>query len=143
MDQDELNGAVALGSAIAQGLLRQGVAFCAALPTAEGLELCEIRTQSDFARCMDWWLSYPIPENPGASLQAFLAQHWEGYFTRLLLLTAGPCDLDLTGLDGRIGLTVVSAVNASAPATAEMSPTTTMVELPTHPDRQEVWRVVC
>ena len=143
VDQDELNGAVALGSAIAQGLLRQGVAFCAALPTAEGLELCEIRTQSDFARCMDWWLSYPIPENPGASLQAFLAQHWEGYFTRLLLLTAGPCDLDLTGLDGRIGLTVVSAVNASAPATAEMSPTTTMVELPTHPDRQEAWRVVC
>lgn len=143
VDQDELNGAVALGSAIAQGLLRQGVAFCAALPTAEGLELCEIRTQSDFARCMDWWLSYPIPENPGASLQAFLAQHWERYFTRLLLLTAGPCDLDLTGLDGRIGLTVVSAVNASAPATAEMSPTTTMVELPTHPDRQEAWRVVC
>lgn len=143
VDQDELNGAVALGSAIAQGLLRQGVAFCAALPTAEGLELCEIRTQSDFARCMDWWLSYPIPENPGASLQAFLAQHWEGYFTRLLLLTAGPCDLDLTGLDGQIGLTVVSAVNASAPATAEMSPTTTMVELPTHPDRQAVWRVVC
>ena len=143
VDQDELNGAVALGSAIAQGLLRQGVAFCAALPTAEGLELCEIRTQSDFARCMDWWLSYPIPENSGASLQTFLAQHWEGYFTRLLLLTAGPCDLDLTGLDGRIGLTVVSAVNASAPATAEMSPTTTMVELLTHPDRQEAWRVVC
>ena len=136
-------GTLALGSAIAQGLLRQGVAFCAALPTAEGLELCEIRTQSDFARCMDWWLSYPIPENPGASLQAFLAQHWEGYFTRLLLLTAGPCDLDLTGLDGRIGMTVVSAVNVSAPATAEMSPTTTMVELPTHPDRQEAWRVVC
>lgn len=101
VDQDELNGAVALGSAIAQGLLRQGVAFCAALPTAEGLELCEIRTQSDFARCMDWWLSYPIPENPGASLQAFLAQHWEGYFTRLLLLTAGPCDLDLTAWTAR------------------------------------------
>ena len=140
---EELNGAVALGSAIAQGLLRQGVAFCAALPTAEGLELCEIRSQSDFAHFMDWWLSYPIPEYPGASLQSFLAQHLEGYFTRLLLLTAGPCDLELTGLDGQIGLTVVSAVDTAAPTTAEMSPTTTMVELPAHPDRQEVWRVVC
>ena len=141
--QEELNGAVALGSAIAQGLLRQGVAFCAALPTAEGLELCEIRSQSDFLRCMDWWLSYPIPEVPGAALQAFLAQHLEGHFTRLLLLTAGPCDLELTGLDGQIGLTVVSAVDAAAPATVEMSPTTTMVELPARPDRQAVWRVVC
>ncbi len=143
ISQDELNGAVAFGSAIAQGLLRQGVAFCAALPTQEGVELCEIRSQSDFARSMDWWLSSPIPENAGAGLQAFLAQHLENHFTRLLLLTAGPCDLELTGLDGQIGLTVVSAVDATAPTTAEMSPTTTMVELPTHPGRQEVWRVVC
>ena len=113
-DPAECNAAVAYGAAVGAQLLRQGAGFCMAVPGAQGLDLCEVRTPREYQQMITRWLSCPVQENTGDALRYFLLEHYESQFTRLLILSAGAYTPDQTKLDGRIGVTVLRAVRGAA-----------------------------
>lgn len=141
--QKELNAAVAIAASIGEQLIRRGVPFCTVVPTKNGVELFEVRDERAFHELMPRWLSFPVQETDGAGLQYFMMEHLDQYFTRLLIFSAGPYEQDLTGLDNRIGVLVLSAISGIKTARVEGSGSCDMMELPTEQDINEVYRVVC
>ena len=70
-------------------------------------------------------------------------EHLDRYFTRLLIFSAGHYEQDLSGLDSRIGVLVLSAVSGIKTARMEGSGSCGIMELPAEQDINEVYRVVC
>ena len=141
--QQELNAAAAVAASIGEQLIRRGVPFCAVVPTRNGVELFEVRSERDFHELMPRWLSFPVQETDGSGLQYFIMEHLDQYFTRLLIFSAGRYEQDLGGLDSRIGVLVLSTVSGIKTARMESSGSCDIMELPAEQDINEVYRVVC
>lgn len=142
VSREEINTAVAFGTAIGEQLLRLGCAFCMAVPAKHGLHLCEVRNRRDFRQMMVQWLSTPIPEQSGQALQYFVTEHMEQQFTRLLVLSAGAYQQNLNVLNGQIGSIVVS-VRADLQALAtSVNGNYEMIEIPVE-KRDELYRIIC
>ena len=141
--QQELNAAVAIASAIAGQLIRRGVPFCTVVPTKQGVERFEVCTERDFHELLPRWLSFPVQETGGSGLRYFVMEHLDRYFTRLLIFSAGHYEQELSGLDSRIGVLVLSAVSGIKTARVEGSGSCGIMELPAEQDINEVYRVVC
>ena len=139
----ERNGAAALCVSVAEELLRQGMAFCMAIPTPSGLELCEVRSEQDLERALSEWLSIQIRPESGDGLEFFLSEHLEQHFTRLLIVSAGWYVRDVSSLEKQIGVTVISAVDAPNAVYASMGSNCQVAELPADPSRKETFRVIC
>lgn len=139
----ERNGAAALCVSVAEELLRQGMAFCMAIPTPSGLELCEVRSEQDLERALSEWLSIQIRPESGDGLEFFLSEHLEQHFTRLLIVSAGWYVRDVSSLENQIGVTVISAVDAPNAVYASMGSSCQVAELPADPSRKETFRVIC
>lgn len=107
---EEINTAVAIGAAVCEALVRHGLTVGAVLPGEHGVYIREISNRQDMARMMSEWLSTPVFEKSGSSLQYFMHEHLEQYFTRLLILSSGHYGSLPAGLEERIGVTVVSTV---------------------------------
>ena len=142
---EELNAAVAVVTAVGEQLLAQNTPFCLAVPTRQGLQLWEVRSQRRLHQLLPQWMSIRISRTGGVGLQYFQTDHLEQHFTRLVLLSAGRYGQDITGLDRRIGISVVSTVHTQqAPAYAAVGATSAAALLPTRPqNRDESWRVLC
>ena len=142
-DAVECNAAVAYGAAIGGQLLRRGAGFCMAIPSANGLELCEVRTPREYQQMITHWLSCPVQETAGDGLRYFLMEHLDTQFTRLLILTAGESSPVLTRMDGRIGVTVLHTV-CNAPQThTTLGPTSESVIVPAEADSTDTCRLLC
>ena len=141
--QEELNAAVAVSAAIGEQLIRRGVPLCCVLPTKNGVELFEVRSEQDFHELLPRWLSFPVQETDGSGLQYFIMEYLDQYFTRLLIFSAGHYEQDLNGLDSRIGVLVLSTVSGIRTARMEGNGSCDIMELPTKQDTNEVYRVVC
>ena len=128
---------------VAEELLRQGMAFCMAIPTPSGLELCEVRSEQDLERALSEWLSIQIRPESGDGLEFFLSEHLEQHFTRLLIVSAGWYVRDVSSLENQIGVTVISAVDAPNAVYASMGSSCQVAELPADPSRKETFRVIC
>lgn len=105
---DELNSAAALTAALGAQLLQKRVSFCFAIPGKQGLLLQEVRDQREYQRLLTQWMGAAIPGQSGVGLHVFLSEHLQQYFTRLLIVSAGKYGQDISGLEKRIGVTVVS-----------------------------------
>ena len=92
-------------------LVQQHITFSAAVPTRNGLEIYEVRTQKDFQQMLMHWMCFPLQQTEGAGMRYFLTQQMDRQYARLVLLTAGPYTASLKPLEGRIGTTVISAVS--------------------------------
>lgn len=141
--QQELNAAVAIASSVAERLIRRGVPFCTVVPTKQGIERFEVCTERDFHELLPRWLSFPVQETGGSGLRYFVMEHLDRYFTRLLIFSAGRYEQDLSGLDSRVGVLVLSAVSGIKTVRVEGSGSCSIMELPTEQDINEVYRVVC
>ena len=141
--QQELNAAVAIASSVAERLIRRGVPFCTVVPTKQGIERFEVCTERDFHELLPRWLSFPVQETGGSGLRYFVMEHLDRYFTRLLIFSAGRYEQDLSGLDSRVGVLVLSAVSGIKAARVEGSGSCSIMELPAEQDTNEVYRVVC
>ncbi len=141
---EELVRAVSVTVALGEGLLRQGTAFCMAIPTPQGLELHEVRSTRAFARLIPRWMGARIPAEGGLGLHLFQTEHLESHFTRLLVVSAGKYAQDPGGLDRRIGVTVVSCDGTlRAPVYTALGPVWESVALPAQPGAGESFRIIC
>lgn len=139
---EEINTAVAFGTAIGEQLLRLGCAFCMAVPGKNGLQLCEVRDRRDLRRMLMVWMSSPIPEYSGQALQYFITEHLEEYFTRLLILSAGVYQQNLNMLSGQIGTTVISARADLDTLISSVSGSCEMIDIPVD-KTEEMYRIIC
>lgn len=138
----EVNKAVGIGAAVGRQLIMKGVPFCIAFPDERGLHLTEIRNKSDYQKMLSQWLALRVQENSGDGLKYFTMEHMEKYFTRLLILSAGKYDQNLTLLDGKIGITVLNAASDRETVYASRNGTCQIVEIPAD-NKKDTYRIVC
>ncbi len=144
VSQEELNSAAAAAVALGEGLLRLGTVFCLLIPSKQGIEVCEVRSVRQLHRLLPRWLGVEVCRQSGTGLTCFLSEHMEQYFTRLLVVSAGKYAQDVSGLDRRIGVTVVSTSGEEESVLhTALSSTCEMVVLPAKPRRGEVFRIAC
>ena len=140
----EFNSAVAVTITLGEELLRQGTAFCLAIPTRLGLELREVRSLRELHELLPLWLGMEIPEQCGTAYQCFRTEHLEQYFTRLLMASAGRYRQELGGLERRIGITAVStSQEQTSPTYAALGVGCEMAVLPAENKPGEAWRIIC
>ena len=140
----ELNTAAALTIALGEQLLQQGVVFCLAIPTSQGLHVSEVRSLRELHQLLPQWLGLAVQARSGVGLQVFLAERMEQYFTRMLIVSAGKYTQDMNRLNKHIGVTVVStADDASAPSYTLLGAACEAVVLPTAPNPGESYRIIC
>ena len=140
--REEINTAVAFGTAIGEQLLRLGRVFCVAVPLAQGMHLCEVRDRSDFRQMMMQWLGTPIPQQSGQVLQYFVTEHMEQQFTRLLVLSAGAYRQNLNALSRQIGSTVVSVRKDLPTLVTSVNGNCEIIEIPVEKS-EELYRIIC
>ena len=141
--EEEINTAVAAGVAMGEQLIRQGCAFCMAIPTMQGIELYEVRNEKEFMDVIPRWLGNTLLKNSGIGLDYFLTEHLQHYFTRVVILSAGQYEQDLKGLDQRVSVLIVNAVEREKSiAYTKTNTNCEMVEIPTK-QQDEVYRIVC
>ena len=140
---EELQGIVAAGAALGEQLAGQGVEFCMALPTREGLQLCEISSRRDFREMMPKWLACRIPDYAGGVLRSFVTEHMDQYFTRAVILSVGNSVQNLRGLEHRIGVTVVAVSAETDRFYLDRNGSSELVEIPANYKEDEVYRIWC
>ena len=141
--ENVINAAVAVGASIGQRLIEKRVAFCMALPSVSGLQICEIKDRRELQRILALWLACPVAPKSGDGLQCFMMERLEQYFTRLLILTAGEYQQNLSGLNERIGITVLHISAAAGYVNAESGNGCEIIEIPAGIDNQETYRIRC
>lgn len=139
----EGSAAIALGVALAEQLTEQGYAFCMVLPTNAGLMVREVHNERQFREVLAICLGFQMQENAGNGLQFFRMQHLEEQFTRLIILSAGRYEQDLNGLESRIGITILNAVEDLDNVHKEESGNCTIAEFPAGQKEGCVYRVTC
>lgn len=141
--RQELNMAVAVGSAIGEQMLQQGASFCVAIPHKTGLDICEINSMRDFQRIQQQWLGTPVPAESGQGLEYFMLQHLEEHFTRLLILSAGHYSKETAVLEKRIGVTVINTALEAGVMSAGVQMNSEIIEIPAEAVEKETYRVIC
>ena len=140
----ELNSAAGLTLSMGEQLLDQGIPFCLAIPTRQGLHLCQVNDRRELHRALPQWLGLAVPAQGGTGLKLFLSEHLEQYFTRLLIVSAGKYSQDVGSLERRIGVTVVStADNTDTPAYTVLSAGCQAVVLPCSQAQGDSYKIVC
>ena len=139
----ELNGAAAVGAALCQEMIRQGAAFCVALPYKDGLSVNEIGSMREFQKIQMEWLGMPVQMNAGRGMDYFVLQHMEEHFTRLIIISAGRYSKDIVSLAQRIGVTVLSIVEDAGSTVGIVQPSEEMIEISVDDLSKEVFRLIC
>lgn len=129
LDQ-ELNASFAFGTDIAEKLLHRGMHFCMAIPTKRGLALHAITNERELRQAITQWLSTRIPEQCGEGLKYFKVEHLEQKFTKLILLSAGNYRPQIQGIDQKISITIINAVDQKETTHISISNTCEIIELP-------------
>lgn len=141
--EEIMNAAVAVGVAIGERLMEKRVSFCMALPAASGLKICEVKDRREMQRIFALWLQCPVAPESGDGLRCFMMEHLEQYFTRLLILNGGEYRQNLSGLEERIGITVLHVSATAKYVNAEISNGCEIVEIPARIDNRETYRIRC
>lgn len=141
--EEIMNAAVAVGAAIGERLMEKRVSFCMALPAASGLKICEVKDRREMQRILALWLQCPVAPESGDGLRCFMMEHLEQYYTRLLILNGGEYRQNLSGLEERIGITVLHVSATAKYVNAEISNGCEIVEIPAGIDNRETYRIRC
>ena len=140
---EELNAAVSILIAMGRQLLAEGLRFCLAFPSRQGLVCRAVRTEEELRLELPSFLSEPLPAQAGMGLQLFRADHLEQNFTRLLIVSAGSYEQDLQSLQRMIGISVVSTAEQEQAAYTTLSPTCEMAVLPVQLPQEKRYRIIC
>lgn len=139
----QLNTAVSICAGMGERLLEQGKQFYMALPTMQGLSFYEIRSSKEFQDAMYVWMSIELPKKEGMGLKYFITEHMEQYFSKVIVISAGRYLQALDGLDGKIGMTIISAVEGKETLHVKLNSTCDVVEIPVEQDKKTVYHVLC
>lgn len=139
----QINGAIAIGTQIGKELIRKRESFCVALPTGHGLEVLEVQNERQLRKVVAQWLSTPIPIREGAALRYFSMQHLEQYFSRLVVLSAGEYENNPNGLEKRIGITIVSAVNNEKTVREHTQKISGITEILADIGQEKIYKIIC
>lgn len=141
--EEELQGIAAVGMALGEQLVTQGVEFCVALPTANGLLLREVDSMRAFREVFPQWLACRIPEQTGGLLRYFATEQLDQYFTKLLVLSAGKFAQSTYSLEGRIGVTVITVTREKEKFYTSQSGSSKIIEVPASYKKDERYRILC
>ncbi len=139
---EEINAAIAVGTAIGNQLLRNHCAFCMAIPGEYGIRMHEVRDRREFEKMLSVWLGSRIQKESGKGLQYFCLEHMEQYFTRLLVLSAGRYQQNLHVLGKRIGSTVINVTGETEKYSVSTAGDYDIIELPAE-WKEETYRISC
>ena len=89
------------------------------------------------------WLACRIQDNGGDGLKYFATGHMEKYFTRLLILSAGKYDQNLSLLDGKISITVLNAVQDSTTVNARQKWNLSDCRDFRQTNKKDTYRIIC
>ena len=140
---DEINTAIGIGDAVCRQLIRKGISFCMAIPTDHGLQVTEIRGESDYKKMRTRWMSLRVQSKCGNGLRLFMTEHMEHYFSRLLILSSGKYEENLGSLDGQISVTLLNVREESAEMKVSRNGTCEIVELPATQKINTTYRIMC
>lgn len=70
-------------------------------------------------------------------------EHLEQYFSRVIIVTAGKYNQSLQGLESRISVTVVHAVESGHYAVTDLNESGRVIEIPCEKDRKEAYHILC
>ena len=70
-------------------------------------------------------------------------EHMEQYFSKLLIISSGKYLQELNSLEGRISITVISAVDGTEFAHIKLNHTCDVAEIPVDQEAKETYRVIC
>lgn len=140
---DEINTAIGIGDAVCRQLIRKGISFCMAMPTDYGLQMTEIRGESDYKKMRTRWMSLRVQKKCGNGLRLFRTEHMEHYFSRLLILSSGKYEENLASLDGQISVTLLNVREESKEMRVSRNGTCEIVELPATQKTNTTYRIMC
>lgn len=138
----ELNASIAFATTIGEQLLKFRMNFCMAVPTENGLKISAVRNEREYRQTVTDWLSRKIPQECGIALNFFRAEHLEQKFTKLILVSAGEYRPSMNGLDQKISITVINAVQGKEVTHINMSNTYEVVDLPAKREKGKLCRII-
>lgn len=141
--RDEINMAAALGDALCRGLVRKGIAFCMAFPTGNGLKLMEVRGNSDYQKMRSQWMEMRVQKVSGNGLKLFRTEHLERCFTKLLVLSTGQFEQNLSSLDGQISITILNVSSKNQEMNISRDGTCEIAGFPTEQESNTMYRIMC
>lgn len=139
----DLNTAVALGAALCEQFIKNGTAFCLIIPTGHGLEISEVRDNSDLQRIMRQWLQIKMQSSIGTGMKYFMMENLAESFTRLIVISAGRVIPDLGGLDSTMSVMVINATDETDVLTTGVDGNCETVEFPSEADPENVYHIIC
>ncbi len=140
---DDLNTAVALGAALSEQFIRHNMGFCLIIPTEHGLEISEIRDNSDLQRVMRQWLQIKMQRNIGNGMKYFVMDNLSESFTRLIVISAGRVIPDLSGIDNTMGVMVINATEETDTLVTGIDGNCETVEFPSGENSENVYHIIC
>lgn len=141
--KEERNMAAAIYASIAESLTGQGKVFCMLVPSEQGLQICEVAGMRSYEKVVSQWLGICVPGQAGLGVQYFVMEHLEQYFSRVIIVTAGKYNQSLQGLESRISVTVVHAVEGGHYAVTDLNESGRVIEIPCEKDRKEAYHILC
>lgn len=138
-----INTIIAAGASLGTGLLKNGIPFCLAIPTAHGLELLEVTSHNEWMHVISQWMSFPMQQISGEGIQFFRAEHMAQYFTRLIVLSAGQYGQNLQGMKDELGVILIESSDKKEFEYTQMPGEIDMVSIPVDGDKAEGYRIFC
>ena len=140
---NDLNTAVALGAALCEQFIKNSTAFCLIIPTEHGLEISEIRDNSDLQRVMRQWLQIKMQSSIGNGMKYFMMENLAQSFTRLIVISAGRVIPDISGADSTMSIMVINATDETDVLTTGVDGNCETVEFPSEADPENVYHIIC
>ncbi len=138
-----INTVIAAGVSLGEELLKNGIFFCMAIPTDNGLELFEVQNRKDWMQVVSLWMSFPMQRVSGEGMQYFRMEHMAQYFTRLIVLSAGHYEQSLKGMENELGVMLIESSDAEEYEYASISHGIDMVAIPIDNNDTESYRIIC
>lgn len=140
---DELNTAVSLTVEIAGRFMAMGVHFCVMIPTKDGLNEIEVADAEAYERMLEQAMSFRILEKAGTGLEYFLMEHREYSYTRMVIISAGRYEQNLSELEGRMGVSIINAVDDREQMSTESIRGFELIEIPAADTEGQTYNIVC
>lgn len=138
-----INTILAAGASLGSELLKNGIFFCMALPTAHGLELFEVTNRNEWMQVISQWMSFPVQQVSGEGIQFFKMEHMARFFTRLVVLSAGRYSQNLKGMENELEVILIESSDNKEFEYTQLSGGIDMVSIPVDGDKAEEYRIFC
>ncbi len=140
---DDLNTAVALGAALSEQFIKNNMGFCLIIPTGHGLEINEIRDNSDLQKVMRQWLQIKMQSSIGTGMKYFMMDNLSESFTRLIVISAGRVIPDISGADGTMSVMVINATDETDKLITGTDGNCETVDFPSGENSDNVYHIIC